>query len=739
MPILRRLLSAVVDVRPEERSTVVLMFLYSFLAMTAYNIVQPVTRSAVITDLGADNIPYVLLAAGLVISLLMQLYGRIEAWLPRRWALSLLQLGLTGILLVFWAGFRTNAAWVSAAFYLYGMMLGTLLLSQFWTLANELYDPRQARRIFGFIGGGASLGGMTGAGLAALAAETTGTDGLLLLSAASLVATAGVVAAILPRATTGDTPTERDNESPVGLAEAWRLLRGSPNLRQISILIGLAALGAVLIDQQLNMAAEQFREDEDAITQFLASVRFLLSAAALVIQVVFVNRIYRLLGIGFALLTLPVSFAATAALILLTGALWAPAVASVVDRSIRYTVDRTTREIFFLPLPSRIKRRAKPFIDVTVDRLARGGGGVLVLVLIKPWGLELAWHQLSIVSLALVVGWLVVAGRARRRYVAAVRKGLEQGDVEAADVRVSVPDLTTVEALFEELGHPDERRVLYAIDLLESLDKRHLVTPLLLHHASAAVRARALAALGSGEPAVVSRWEAQIYRLVDDPSPEVRAQAMVTLAGVRHEDAAVLARRFMDESSPRMAASAAVVLASTGDPRDAATDTRPGAAAVRRDVAIAIRQVNDTRTRQLLVPLLQDSYVSVAEEAMRSVGGLRPLEPLFIPTLISLLGNRRLKSGARDALVQYGEPALDLLAYALRDPGEDLWVRRHLPATVAHIPCQRAMDVLVSALDDDDRFLRFKAVAAMTDLRRDAATDLCGGLRPDSRGSRTRS
>ena len=605
MPILRRLVSAVVDVRPGEQRTVVLMFLYSFLAMTAYNIVQPVTRSAVITDLGADNIPYVLLAAGLVITLLMQLYGWVAAWLPKRWALPLLQLGLTVILLGFWLGFRTRAVWVSAAFYLYGMMLGTLLLSQFWTLANELYDPRQARRIFGFIGGGASLGGMTGAGLAALAAETTGTEGLLLLSAGALVATAGVVAAIVRRATPGDLPAGRDDdEPPVELAEAWGLLRGSPDLRQISMLIGLAALGAVLIDQQLNMAAEQFREDEDAITQFLASVRFLLSAAALVIQVVFVNRIYRLLGIGFALVTLPVSFAATAAVILLTGALWAPAVASVVDRSIRYTVDRTTREIFFLPLPTRVKRRAKAFIDVSVDRLVRGAGAIVLLVLIKPWGLGLAWRQLSVVSLLMVVGWLVVAVRARRRYVTSVRKGLEQGDVEAADVRVSVADLTTVEALLEELGHPDDRRVLYAIDILESLDKRHLVTPLLLHHASPAVRARALAALASGEPAVVSRWDAHIHRLVDDPAPEVRAQAIVTLAGVRREGAADLARRFMDHASPRMAASAAVVLASTGDPRDAetaeavlgrlATDTGPGAAAVRRDVAIAIRRVNDT-------------------------------------------------------------------------------------------------------------------------------------------------
>ena len=65
-------------------------------------------------------------------------------------------------------------------------------------------------------------------------------------------------------------------------------------------------------------------------------------------------------------------------------------------------------------------------------------------------------------------------------------------------MRLDGADLSSIETLVEGLAHPDEGRVLYAIDVLESLDKRNLVTPLLLHHTSAAVRARALAALGYG-------------------------------------------------------------------------------------------------------------------------------------------------------------------------------------------------------------------------------------------------
>ena len=276
------LLSRVVDVRPAERNTVVLMFSYAFAVMTAYNIVQPVTRSAFIDDLGAENLPYVLLVTGALIGLVMQLYGSVMTRLPQRWALPIVQLAMAGVLILFFFLFQGDTRWVSSGFYFFGQILGTLLLSQFWTLANDVYDPRQARRLFGFIGGGASLGGMAGSGLAALLAVQIGTGGLLLASAMALVAAVGVVVCILVTGT-GLRPRTDDAGTALtgGFTAALRLVRRDPSLRQIASLVSFAAIGSVLIDQQLNMAAEQFRGGEDSVTSFLASVRFLLSAVSL--------------------------------------------------------------------------------------------------------------------------------------------------------------------------------------------------------------------------------------------------------------------------------------------------------------------------------------------------------------------------------------------------------------------------------------------------------------------------
>ena len=194
-------LSRIVDVRKGETSTALLMFAYAYLAMTAYNIIQPLTRSKLIASLGAVNVPWVIFGSGLFIGVLMLGYTRVVSMLPRRWALPITQAGMAAMMVVFWALFRSAGDWVSVAFYVWGGILGILLISQFWTLANGIYDPRQAKRLFGFIGGGVMLGGMTGALLTATIIETVGANALLLWSAGTLLASMAIVSIILGRET----------------------------------------------------------------------------------------------------------------------------------------------------------------------------------------------------------------------------------------------------------------------------------------------------------------------------------------------------------------------------------------------------------------------------------------------------------------------------------------------------------------------------------------------------------
>jgi ATP:ADP antiporter, AAA family len=731
MPLLHRALAPFVELRKEESTGALLMFAYAFLAMTAYNIIQPLTRSNLIASLGAVNVPWVIFGSGLFIGLLMVGYTRLVAAMPRRWAIPLTQFGMAGIMLVFWVLFRRGGDWVSVAFYIWGLLLGVLLISQFWTLANGVYDPRQAKRLFGFIGGGVALGGMTGAAVTATLVEAVGTNTLLLVSAATLVACAVIVLFIVRRNQRAAAAAATvDEERGVSLSRALALLRESRQIQLIAVVIGFGSLGAALIDQQLNMAAEVFkgRGETDSIGAFLAQVRFYLSAAAFVIQVWITPRIHRYLGIGFALLILPTNLGGTAAIILLNAALWAPAVASVLDRSLRYTVDKTTREVLFLPLPTALRQEVKPFVDVTVDRVSRGLGALMILALIQPWGFALEWYQLSFVSLVLTVIWYFMAFRAKREYIASFRRSLESRAVEPAEVRLSGADLSTIETLVQELSHPQPARVLYAIDMLESLGKANLVTPLLLFHDSPDVRERTLRAISEARSEMSSQWVPQVRRALGDPHPGVRAAALRALGAIAHEDAATLSRPLLADPDPRIRATAAVALAVSTDPKDLAaaeatlgeivgrTDDETRAA--RLEVAAALAQVKDTRFQRLLIPLLYDPSLAVADEAMESVRKAGTNDAAFVPVLVSLLRNRHLKGRARAALVSYGEAAVEPLAWFMADEHEDAWIRRHIPATLALIASQKSVDALVARLDDPDGFLRYKVMEALGRLRR---------------------
>ena len=159
-------------------------------------------------------------------------------------------------------------------------------------------------------------------------------------------------------------------------------------------------------------------------------------------------------------------------------------------------------------------------------------------------------------------------------------------------------------------------------------------------------------------------------------------------------------RPHLDDRDPRLAVTAATALSASSNAAD--VDAR------RDDAASACRATRDRRRpprarksprrwarsrnprfRRLLVPLMYDPQREVALEAIKSAGRLGADDYMFVPPLVSLLRNRLLKASARQVLVGYGEGVIDTLAYFLRDPDEDIWVRRHIPSTLAQIPSQK--------------------------------------------------
>ena len=184
----------------------------------------------------------------------------------------------------------------------------------------------------------------------------------------------------------------------------------------------------------------------------------------------------------------------------------------------------------------------------------------------------------------------------------AFRKSIEQQDVRPADLRLDSADLSSIETLLTELSHVDARRVIYAIDMLEALDKRQLVTPLLLRHDSPEVRARTLRLARYTNPADAERWLPGVERALGDEDGEVR------LAAARAWRRPRRGRRGRDASISRPSRSNLVVggrcgLAGSEVPSDVdraeetlkrlVADTRESSFELRRQVARALGLVTN--------------------------------------------------------------------------------------------------------------------------------------------------
>ena len=268
---------------------------------------------------------------------------------------------------------------------------------------------------------------------------------------------------------------------------------------------------------------------------------------------------------------------------------------------------------------------------------------------------------------------------ARREYMRSFRRSIEQQVVAPAQLRFNDPDPQSVETLVSELAHPEPRRVLYAIDLLEAMDKRHLVTPLLLAHESPEVRARALAVAEASGPTLADRWLPGVERALKDSDAAVRIAAVSALAALRGEAAVDVMRPFIKKGDPALAIVAAAALAAQQRGRRSlpppktrcgkySADTREPATPWRLQVARALGDVKNPAFRPLLVPLMYDANLEVARAAIESAATLGAHDFLFVPPLVSLMRNRRLKSAARAVLVGYGEPVVAPLAFFMRDP-----------------------------------------------------------------------
>jgi AAA family ATP:ADP antiporter len=720
------------DVRPGEGRAVVITFAYIALAVASFLLAKPIRNGLFLSQYGAYKLVYVYVAVPIALSLAVPIFSRVGAIFGPRaiFTGSLLFFSLN--VLTFWYLFRfRDVPGLSGIFYVWVNCYGIIAPVQAWTFANMVFDSRQARRLFGLIGSGASLGAIAGGLLARELAGRVGTIDLLLVLAA-LIALAAVVVNVGWRVRRRDAIESSGPPRPTTLHGALAIVRGSSYLRLLAAMVFLVAIATQWTQFQFSLAAEiRHGTDQDGLTRFFGSFNFWLGTAAFVIQLFLTGPALRRFGVAFTILILPVSLGFGSLLTLVFPTLFAVVLTNAFDQSLRFSIDKATFELLYLPLPTNVKASVKGVIDLLINRLGDGVGGVLLGLATQGFsfylfalpGAGLGLRGLAAVTTVMILAWLAVALALRRGYVQAITDSIHQYrlDVERASAPVLDRSATTVLAGTLEAGDPEA--ILYALRAFE-MQHRHTAHPAvraLLSHRSPEVRARAVGMLNAaGDASMRARVEA----LLKDPNLEVRTEALLFLAYHAGVDPLSRIQELGDFADFSIRAGMIAFLSRPGGMQnlDAARvllgtmvheDGDEGVRARLEAAALIGRLPNEFGGE--LAHLLEDADLEVARKALESMGILKRRD--LAAHAVAHLSNLELRDAAGAALVAIGPAVLPALAIALADPDQPLELRRELPAIIATIGSSTAQRILTDNLLQQDVQLRFRVIAALNRLQ----------------------
>jgi AAA family ATP:ADP antiporter len=715
----------VLGLTPRELGRALPLFAYLFLTL-AGSVASKAARDALFLDrFRATDLPYVDIAIAVIVGLVAGVYIRAGSHTTLRNVQigSLLAFAASAIAF-WWFAVGAEAGQSDTLFiviYIWVGVLSVLIPTQVWTLANYVMTTREAKRAFGFIGGGAILGWIVGGLATREIVNRFGTESTLLWVAATLLASAFLVWGIWqdrPAHVSGDDLAAGSDEEG-GLFGSLSLMRGSSYLAAIATVIWLAAFVTTITGWQFKAIAKANIPDTDELAMFFGAFNVLAGLIALALQVLFTGRVLRSAGIGVTLFIVPVALSVSSVALVLIGSLTAAIALKGSDQILRYSIDKATIELLYLPVPSSLVFRVKSFIDTVIYRLGDAMGGAAVLLFAAVLGVGPV--QLTWVVLAALGGWFWAATVARRQYVENLRESIHQHRVDTERASAPVIEKSASNLIALQLqGTPE--KILYALSLFEMSHDRavHPAVHGLISHESPEVRAHAVRLLArSGDNSMTS----EIERLLYDPHLEVRTEALMYLTRHAHVDPLERIEQLGEFPDFSLRAAMAAFLAREGPAQNLeaaraiigamVAETGEAGARTRLEAAQLLSAVPDFFERELRI-LLQDTDPAVVGAAVRAVGRLR--KRMFVGRVVERLGEPGLTDAATTALAAFGDGIVGTLRDVLVDPDAPSQIRREIPAVLQAVGTPAAQFVLLESVLVSDTVIRHRIITALNKL-----------------------
>lgn len=730
---LRKFIQKTFDIRSGELGVSLLMQLYIFLIITTLLIVKPTVNALFLSKLTSESLPYAFLFVALVAVGSSFFYNKAlkRFSLLRIVTATLIISGLIFISLKILLSLHYFSTWLLYFYYVWVAIYAVLATSQFWVLANLVYNIREAKRLFGFIGAGAISGGILGGYLTNLLAPVIGNDDLMIIAALIMFACIPLLHIIWRKRVKNLGVFRQQQRTYASDEPSFQLILKSKHLTYIAGIIGVGVIVAKLVDYQFSDMASKAIGNSDDLASFFGFWFSTFNLTSLAIQLFLTRRIVGVWGVASTLLILPLGIGLAAILFIVFPELWAVILIKAIDGSFKQSINKAASELLVLPVPTEVKNKTKSFIDVVVDSVATGIAGCLLIFVVK--GLDFEAYQVSILILILLSVWLFFIFKVRTTYFESFRENLISFTAKQTKRKKrKSKSVSTKSTIINVLENGEESEILYMLNKVNDVSDKRLKNLIiqLLDHPSNEVKAAAISNLYLlDKGTAIDKVQELIYQRDD----EVVLAAMRYLLIHTDINGLELFDAYLNHKDPYISSAALLCLAvESRDNKKLAQRYKLGLR-----IAKQIEHVNlpsDTHRIEETIELIQTigyaensrfySYITahfnnkndeVIKASIKAAG--ISSSPLFLDNLLDFLQHKKFRNEAISALKNYGHAIIKELIFKLNYDQIDPNSKQFIPEIIGAFGGQKAVNALFKLLRNKDLIVRLESARVLNKLK----------------------
>jgi AAA family ATP:ADP antiporter len=379
--------------------------LSGFFIAGEYGITRPASNALFLSFFSADMLPWVWLATVPLNLLAITLYNR---FLPRIGPIA--SMGFVAVVAVLLnastALFVQKAPFLAFLQYAWKDIYILLMFKQLWSLIHSTIPSSKARYLYGMIFGVGTLGSLLGGLIPSFGAHALGTPTLLLFTF-PLYACLWITFRRAHAESRLSFSSLQALGEKVGLSEGFGLIRNSPLLLSIVLLVILMQASVGLLEFQFNHAVQSEIPLQDARAEYVGRALTLTNGLSLFLQWVGSFLLVRSFGVKGSHWVVPVLLFCNALASFSFPSFAMLSASFILLKSVDFSLFGVIREMLYIPMKLDEKFRAKAVIDVFVHRTSKSIISIVILSLQWIAGTEL-FHWVGVSSMLLFICWMAV-------------------------------------------------------------------------------------------------------------------------------------------------------------------------------------------------------------------------------------------------------------------------------------------------------------------------------------------